>query len=76
MLKIDNLKKSYSVDDGTVEALRGVSLEVSEGDFFTFLGPSGSGKSTALRCVAALEHPDEGEIFIGGQCFYSSKKVF
>ena len=38
MLKIDNLKKSYSVDDGTVEALRGVSLEVSERDFFTFLG--------------------------------------
>ena len=74
MLKIYNLKKSYSVDDGTVEALRGVSLEVSEGDFFTFLGPSGSGKSTALRCVAGLEHPDEGEIFIGGQCFYSSKK--
>ena len=74
MLKISNLKKSYSIDGGTVDALRGVSLEVSEGDFFTFLGPSGSGKSTALRCVAGLEHPNEGEIYIGDQCFYSSKK--
>lgn len=74
MLKINNLKKSYSIDGGTVNALRGVSLEVSEGDFFTFLGPSGSGKSTALRCVAGLEHPDEGEVYIGEQCFYSSKK--
>ena len=74
MLKISNLKKSYSIDGGTVDALRGVSLEVSEGDFFTFLGPSGSGKSTALRCVAGLEHPNEGEIYIGEQCFYSSKK--
>ena len=69
MLKISNLKKSYSIDGGTVDALRGVSLEVSEGDSFTFLGPSGSGKSTALRCVAGLEHPNEGEIYIGDQCF-------
>jgi iron(III) transport system ATP-binding protein len=74
MLKIYNLKKNYSVDGGTVEALRGVSLEVAQGDFFTFLGPSGSGKSTALRCIAGLEHPDEGEIYIGDQCFYSSKE--
>lgn len=54
--------------------MRGVSLEVAQGDFFTLLGPSGSGKSTALRCVAGLEFPDSGEIFIGDDCVYSSER--
>ena len=74
MLRLENLCKEYTVDEGTVQALQDVSLEVKEGDFFTLLGPSGSGKSTALRCVAGLETPDGGEIHIDGQCVYSSTR--
>ena len=53
--------KSY----GPVWALRGVSLRVEPGEFFTLLGPSGCGKTTALRLVAGFLDPDEGEIRIG-----------
>ena len=74
MLKVVNLKKRYSLDHGNVDALRGISFEVAENQFFTLLGPSGSGKSTAMRCIAGLEHPLSGEIFIDDQCVYSSIK--
>ncbi len=74
MLRIVDLKKSYIADDERVDALRGISFEVDEGDFFTLLGPSGSGKSTALRCVAGLEHAQGGEIWIGDQCVFSAEK--
>ena len=74
MLRIVDLKKTYSLDRGKVAALRGVGFEVSAGTFFTLLGPSGSGKSTAMRCVAGLEHPESGEIHIDGQCVYSSAR--
>ncbi len=49
-----------------VEALRGINLEVAEGEFCVLLGPSGCGKTTTLRCVAGLEKPDAGEIEISG----------
>ena len=74
MLRIVNLKKTFPVDKGRVAALKGVSLEVAGGDFFTLLGPSGSGKSTVMRCVAGLEHPDDGEIFIDGKCVFSAAR--
>jgi NitT/TauT family transport system ATP-binding protein len=45
---------------GGVEALRGVSLRIGEGDFVALLGPSGCGKSTLLRLIAGLDHPDRG----------------
>src|SRR5574341_1182456 len=52
---------------GAVAAVDGVSLHVAEGSVHTLLGPSGCGKTTTLRCIAGLERPDGGEIFIGGQ---------
>src|SRR5258708_2374683 len=50
----------------TVPAER-LSLSISRGEFFTFLGPSGSGKSTVLRMIAGLERPDAGRILIAGE---------
>jgi iron(III) transport system ATP-binding protein len=67
MLTVKNLRKTYLMDDGRVEAVRDVSFQLPEGMFLTLLGPSGCGKSTILRCIAGLEDPDEGEIYIGGQ---------
>jgi len=69
MLQVKNLKKSFFIAEGKVEAIRDVSFEVAEG-ILTLLGPSGCGKTTTLRCVAGLETPDEGEIYIGGQAVY------
>ena len=54
--------------------MRGVSLEIEQGAFYTLLGPSGCGKTTILRCVAGLEHPDAGEIAIGGEVVFSAER--
>ncbi len=62
-LKITNVHKRF----GTVHAVRGIDLEISEGEFAVLVGPSGCGKSTLLRVVAGLEEIDEGTVEIGGR---------
>jgi iron(III) transport system ATP-binding protein len=66
-LVVNNLRKSFQSESGIVNAIDDVSFDIKEGEFFTLLGPSGCGKSTTLRCVAGLEHADDGEILIDGQ---------
>ncbi len=61
-LRISGLKKSY----GGVPAVRGVDLDIAEGEFTVLVGPSGCGKSTLLRTIAGLEEPDDGAIEIDG----------
>ncbi len=56
------IRKAY----GATDALKEVSFEVAEGEFFSILGPSGCGKSTLLRIVAGLERPDSGVLKLGG----------
>ena len=74
MIRVRNLQMSYSTDRGEVRAVRGISLEVQQGQFYTLLGPSGCGKTTTLRSVAGLEIPQEGEIFIGDDLVFSSHR--
>jgi spermidine/putrescine transport system ATP-binding protein len=62
-LLVAQVQKSF----GRHKALKGVDLEVREGEFFTLLGPSGCGKTTLLRLIAGLELPDSGFVFLGGQ---------
>jgi ABC-type sugar transport system ATPase subunit len=69
-ITIKNLTKKF----GSVVALDHVNLVIEPGTFLTLLGPSGCGKTTLLRCVAGLEDPDDGEIFIGKELIYSYKK--
>ena len=59
-VKVVNLVKKF---DKTV-AVNGISFNVKDGEFIVLLGPSGCGKTTTLRCIAGLETPDEGEIYI------------
>ena len=57
-----------------MQAVHGVSFEVSKGTFFTLLGPSGSGKTTILRCIGGLEMPDSGEIKLGEKVYFSDRQ--
>lgn len=66
-IKIRELTKEF----GKVVALNHVNLEIEPGSFLTLLGPSGCGKTTLLRCLAGLEDPDDGEIWIGDKLIYS-----
>src|SRR5512146_1452693 len=66
-ITIKNLSKHF----GNVAAVNNVSLTIDSGSFLTLLGPSGCGKTTLLRCVAGLEDPDGGEIYIGDELIFS-----
>ena len=66
MIKIENLSKTFHTADGSVEALKNVSLDIADGDIFGIIGMSGAGKSTLVRCINLLERPDEGTVTIDG----------
>src|SRR5680860_1364927 len=62
-VQFDNVWKRYP--DGT-EAVKGLSLDIADGEFIILVGPSGCGKSTAVRMVAGLEDISAGKLLIGG----------
>jgi len=66
MLHVENLHKSYQVGKTTYEVLKGVSLEVAEGEFVAVMGPSGSGKTTLLNIIGGLDHYTSGDLLIDG----------
>jgi putative ABC transport system ATP-binding protein len=66
MLIARDLEKSYRSGDAQLTVLRGVSLEVGDGDFVAILGPSGSGKTTLLGLLAGLDTPTSGRVSIAG----------
>jgi putative ABC transport system ATP-binding protein len=65
--RAENLVKRYGSGHAAVTALDGVSIEIAAGSFTAVMGPSGSGKSTLLHCVAGLDKPDSGRVWIGGE---------
>ena len=58
---LDSISKSF----GDVDAVRELTLEIGDGEFFSLLGPSGCGKTTTLRLVAGFEEPTSGRVFLG-----------
>ena len=66
-LRAVDLIKTYSSGPQARQALAGVSLTVTRGQFLSVMGPSGSGKSTLLHMLAGLDRPDSGEVYVAGQ---------
>lgn len=67
MIRIDNVSKSYLVQDRAVHALRGINLEIRDGEVFGIIGRSGAGKSTLVRTLNLLERPGSGRIHVDGE---------
>jgi len=67
VIRVSGLTKVYGSGDAAVHALRGVDLEIPEGDFVAIMGPSGSGKSTFLSILGCLERPSSGEYYLDGR---------
>ena len=63
-LKVKNLVKCYNPSDNIIN---GLNFSVNKGNLISFVGESGSGKSTFLRCLAGLEKPNSGTIFLNGK---------
>lgn len=64
MLKLTGLRKNYENEGNVVEVLRGIDLEVDEGQALAVVGPSGCGKSTLLHIIGTLDEPSEGQVEI------------
>jgi putative ABC transport system ATP-binding protein len=67
LIELTDVVKTYRMGDVEVRALRGVSLNVDEGDFVAVMGPSGSGKSTLLNVLGCLDTPTLGAYFLAGR---------
>ena len=71
ILEVQNLCKTYGIDEAKVEALINVSFSVDKGEFISIVGESGSGKSTLLNIVGALDLPTSGKVIIDGKDVFS-----
>jgi putative ABC transport system ATP-binding protein len=67
LIRVVDLKKSYALGDGTVHALRGVTLDVAAGTFLAVIGASGSGKSTFMNIIGLLDRPTAGQYYLEGE---------
>jgi putative ABC transport system ATP-binding protein len=74
MVKISDVEKNYKIGKLEVRALRGVNLEINDGEFMSIAGPSGSGKTTLLNLIGCLDVCDEGQIQIDGEIIGDKKK--
>lgn len=71
MIKTVDLHRSYTIGRKSIEVLRGVDLEIRQGERVFLCGPSGAGKTTLLYTLAGLEHPEQGSVHIHGKDLYA-----
>ena len=73
-LEVHNLCKTFTAKNGSVEALKSVSLSIGKGEIFGVIGLSGAGKSTLVRCMNLLERPDSGDVLLNGESLLKLSK--
>ena len=67
ILTVNNIRKTYKKSVVKVEALKGVSFQLHQGEIFGFIGPNGAGKTTLIKIIAGILRPDEGEVLLDGK---------
>ncbi|WP_270642097.1 ABC transporter ATP-binding protein [Paraclostridium sordellii] len=69
-IRVNNIKKIYGKGENAVKAIDGITLEIESGKFTAIVGESGSGKSTLLHCMAGLDKPTDGTVYLENQDIY------
>ena len=64
MIKTRNLRRSYLTGTQSVDAIKGIDLDISRGEFISIMGPSGSGKTTLMNIIGCLDSPSSGEYYL------------
>ncbi|MBN2303255.1 MAG: ABC transporter ATP-binding protein [Anaerolineae bacterium] len=67
VISLQSVEKIYKTKAGPLRVLKGVDLEIKEGEFVAIVGPSGSGKSTLINMITGIDRPTSGEVFVAGQ---------
>ena len=75
VIQAKDLNLTFETNDGPVHALKGVNLDIEQGDFVSFIGPSGCGKTTFLRCIAGLETLTGGSLTVNGMTPDEARKA-
>ena len=75
VIQVKDVTKTFLGKDNTVEALKGISLDIHKGEIYGIIGMSGAGKSTLVRCLNFLERPTSGTVCIEGRDLSSLKEI-
>lgn len=75
ILKAENIYKNYRDDEKEIEVLKGVNLEVQEGEIIILVGPSGSGKTTLIHILGGIDKPNEGEVLLDGVPLFAHSDI-
>ena len=67
IVRVEEVHKNFRRGSEQIDVLKGLSLEVAQGEFLALMGPSGSGKTTLLNLIAGLDQPSEGEVWVGNE---------